>query len=72
MNEERNVGGGLTGVAKLTVSITITVIACLAILLVFDIIPESVFSEAVQKVALLAVIVALAGGALALVARIGK
>jgi len=70
--DEQKSGGGLTGIARLAVSITVMLVACLAILLVFDVIPEAVFSDTLQKVLLLAVIVGLTIGALALIARIGK
>jgi hypothetical protein len=70
--EEQKPGGGLMGSIKVIVSLTILLIAGLAVLLVFDVIPEDMFSESVQRVALLAVIVGLATAALALIARIGK
>lgn len=71
MQEEKS-GSGLIGIYKLMGSITVMVVAGLAVLLLFDVIPDSVFSEGVQKVLLLAVIVALTTGVLALIARVGK
>jgi hypothetical protein len=70
--DERKSTGQLTAIAKLTVSITVTLVAGLAILLVLDIIPDTVFSEMVQRVLLLAVIIGLASVVLTLIARIGK
>ena len=70
--DEHRPGSGLTGIAKLTVSITVMLVAGLAILLVFDVIPEAVFSDTLQKILLLVFIVGLTIGALALIARIGK
>jgi hypothetical protein len=71
MNEE-NPNSGVIGLVKLIVSLTVMLVAGLAIALVFDVIPESVFSEGVQKVGLLALIVGLAAAALVLVSRVGK
>ena len=65
-------GTGLTGLIKLIVSLTVLLVAGLAVLLVFDVIPESVFTEGVQKVGLLVVIVGLATAVLTLITRIGK
>ncbi|HUF72932.1 MAG TPA: hypothetical protein VMR74_08540 [Gammaproteobacteria bacterium] len=70
--EEHKLGSGLTGIAKLTVSITVVLVAGLAILLVFEVIPEDVFSDTLQKILLLVFIVGLTISALALIARIGK
>lgn len=70
--EEQRPGTGLIGLTKLIVSLTVLLVAGLAVLLVFDVIPDTVFSEGVQKVGLLVVIVGLAVAALALIARIGK
>lgn len=70
--EEQKPGSGLMGSIKVIVSLTILLVAGLAVLLVFDVIPQDMFSESVQRVALLAVIVGLATAALALIARIGK
>lgn len=70
--EEQKRGSGLMGSIKVIVSLTILLVAGLAVLLVFDVIPEDIFSESVQRVALLAMIVGLATAALALIARIGK
>jgi len=62
----------MTGIIKLTASLTIIAIASLAVLLVFDVIPSGVFSEGVQKTVLLAVIAGLATVAVGFIARIGK
>ena len=70
--QEPESGSNLVGLIKLIVSLTVLLIAGLAILLVFDVIPDTVFSESVQKVGLLVLIVGLATAALALVGRIGK
>lgn len=70
--DEQKSGGGLTGILKLTASITVMLIAGLAILLVFDVIPEDVFSETLQRILMLVLIVGLTIGALAVIARLGK
>lgn len=65
-------GGGITGVLKLALSLTLVLIAGLGVLVVFEVIPQSVLSEGAQKIGLLAVIVGLTGAAVWLVTRIGK
>ena len=62
----------MTGMIKLTASIAILLVAGLATLLVFDIIPPSVFSTGVKKILLVAIIVGLTAGALAFITRLGK
>jgi len=62
----------MTGMIKLTASIAIVLVAGLATLLVFDIIPSDVFSSGVKKILLVAIIVGLTAGALAFITRLGK
>ena len=62
----------MTGMIKLTASIAIVLVAGLATLLVFDIIPPDVFSAGVKKILLVAIIVGLTAGALAFITRLGK
>ena len=64
--------GGLTSTLRLTVSIAVSLVAGLAILLVFDVIPDDIFSEGVQKIGLLVIIVGLASAAVTLISKIGK
>ena len=62
----------MTGMIKLTASIAILLVAGLATLLVFDIIPSDLFSTGVKKVLLVAIIVGLTAGALGFITRLGK
>ena len=62
----------MSGMIKLTAAIAILLVAGLAMLLVFDIIPPDVFSTGVKKVLLVGIIVGLTSGALAFISRIGK
>lgn len=62
----------MTGMIKLTASIAIVLVAGLATLLVFDIIPPDVFSTGVKKILLVAIIAGLTAGALAFITRLGK
>lgn len=62
----------MIGIAKLTASIAVLLLAGLATLMVFDIIPPDVFSEGVKKMLLTLVIAGLAAGALAFIMRLGK
>lgn len=62
----------MTGMIKLTASIAIVLVAGLATLLVFDVIPADVFSTGVKKILLVAIIVGLTAGALAFITRLGK
>lgn len=62
----------MTGMIKLTASIAIVLVAGLATLMVFDIIPPDVFSDGVKKVILVGIIVGLTTGALAFIIRLGK
>ena len=71
MSEQKS-ESGLTGTLRLVLSIAVIVTAGLAVLFVFDIIPEEIFGEGVQKLGLLTVIVVLAGAAVALISRVGK
>ena len=69
---EKKPEGGFTSTLRLTVSMAVSFIAGLAILLVFDVIPDDIFSEGVQKIGLLVIIVALASAAVTLISKIGK
>jgi len=62
----------MSGMIKLTASIAILLVAGLAILLVFDIIPPDVFSTGVRKVLLVGIIVGLTSGVLAFISRLGR
>lgn len=62
----------MSGMIKLTASIAILLVAGLAILLVFDIIPPDVFSTGVKKVLLVGIIVGLTSGVLAFISRLGR
>jgi hypothetical protein len=62
----------MSGMIKLTASIAILLVAGLATLLVFDIIPPDVFSTSVKKILLVGIIVGLTAGALAFISRLGK
>ncbi len=62
----------MTGIIKFTASIAVVLVAGLAMLLVFDVIPPDVFSVGVRKIVLTGIIVALTAGALAFIMRIGR
>lgn len=62
----------MTGIIKLTASIAILLVAGLATLLVFDVIPSDIFSTVVRKILLVAIIVGLTAGALAFISRLGR
>ena len=62
----------MTGMIKLMASIAILLVAGLATLLVFEVIPPDVFSAGVKKILLLGIIVGLTAGALAFITRLGK
>jgi hypothetical protein len=62
----------MSGMIKLTASIAILLVAGLAMLLVFDIIPPDVFSTGVKKILLVGIIVGLTSGALAFISQLGK
>ena len=62
----------MTGMFKLTASIAVILVAGLATLLVFDVIPPDVFSAGVKKILLVGIIVGLASAALAFIFRLGK
>ena len=62
----------MSGMIRLTASIAILLVAGLATLLVFDIIPPHIFSTWVKKILLLGIIVGLTAGALAFISQVGK
>ena len=62
----------MTGIFKFSASIAILLVAGLATLLVFDVIPPDVFSVAVKKIFLTGAIVGLTAVALAFIMRFGK
>ena len=62
----------MTGTIKLTISIVVLLLAAMAILLVFGIIPAEFFGEATAKILLTAAIVGLAAAALTFIMRFGK
>ena len=62
----------MSGMIKLTASIAILLVAGLAMLLVFDIIPPDVFSTGVKKILLVGIIVGLTSGALAFISQLGN
>lgn len=62
----------MTGMIKLTAAIAVVLVAGLATLLVFDVIPPDVFSAGVKKILLVGSIFALTTVALAFIARPGK
>jgi hypothetical protein len=62
----------MTGMIKLTAAIAVILVAGLATLLVFEVIPAEVFSAGVKKVILVGIIFALTAGALAFIIRPGK
>lgn len=62
----------MTGIIKLTASIAVLLVAGLATLLVFDIIPPDVFSIGVKKIVLASAIAGLTAVALAFIMRFGK
>ena len=62
----------MTGIIRLTASIAVLLVAGLATLLVFDIIPPDVFSNAIKKIVLTGAIASLTAIALAFIMRFGK
>ena len=62
----------MTGILKLTASIAVVLVAGLAALLVFDVIPPDVFSTAVKKIVLTGAIAVLTAVALTFIMRSGK
>ena len=62
----------MSGMIRLTASIAILLVAGLAMLLIFDIIPPDIFSNWVKKILLVGIIVGLTAGALAFISRVGK
>lgn len=62
----------MTGIIKLAASIAVVVVAGLATLLVFDVIPPDVFSNAIKKILLTGTIAVLTAMALAFIMRLGK
>lgn len=62
----------MPGMIRLTASIAILLVAGLAMLLIFDIIPPDIFSNWVKKILLVGIIVGLTAGALAFISRVGK
>jgi len=62
----------MTGILKLMASIAVVLVAGLAVMLVFDVIPPDVFGEAVRKIVLTGAIAALAALALAFISRSRK
>lgn len=62
----------MTAFYRLTASITIILVAVLAMALVFDAIPDEFFSEAVKRIVLAAVISVLTAAAVGFVVRVGK
>ena len=62
----------MTGNIRLTASIAVLLVAGLATLLVFDIIPPDVFSNAIKKIVLTGAIASLTAIALAFIMRFGK
>ena len=62
----------MTGIIKLTASIAVILVAGLAMLMVFDIIPPDVFSIGVKKIVLAMVIARLTAAAIAFIMRFGK
>ena len=62
----------MTGIIKLAASIAVILVAGLAMLMVFDIIPPDVFSIGVEKIVLVAVIAGLTAAAVAFIIRFGK
>lgn len=62
----------MTGIFKFTASIAVLLVAGLATLLVFDVIPPDVFSVGVKKIVLTGAIAGLTAVALAFIMRFGK
>ena len=62
----------MTGIIKFTASIAVLLVAGLATLLVFDVIPADVFSVGVRKIVLTGIIVGLTAVALAFIMRAGR
>lgn len=65
-------GDAMTGILRLMASIAVVLVAGLAVLLVFDVIPPDVFGKAVRQIVLAGAIAALAALALAFISRAGK
>ena len=63
---------GISGTLRIAASIAILLIAGLAVLMVFDIVPKETFTELTKKTALTAAIVGLAAVALGLVGRLKR
>jgi hypothetical protein len=64
-------GSGLAGSLKVIVGLCVLALALLAILLVLEVIPQSMFQEVITKVLLVAGIAAVASVALWVVMKIG-
>ena len=62
----------MEGIIKLMAAIAVILIAGLAMLMVFDIIPPDVFSVGVKKIVLATVITGLTAAAVAFIIRFGK
>jgi protein-S-isoprenylcysteine O-methyltransferase Ste14 len=62
----------MTGILRLTASIAVILVAGLAVLLVFDVIPPEVFSNAVKKIVLTGAVAILTAVALIFIMRSGK
>ena len=62
----------MIGIVKFTASVAVLLLAGLATLLVFEVIPPEVFSQGVKKTLLTLVIAGLTAGALAFIVRLGK
>ena len=62
----------MTGIIKFTASIAVILVAGLATLLVFDIIPPEYFSNAVRRIVLTGAIGVLTALAIAFIMRLGK
>ena len=62
----------MTGIFKFVATVAVLLVAGLATLLVFDVIPPDVFSEVVRKVVLSGAIAALTAVALVFIMRFGK
>jgi hypothetical protein len=64
-NEQR--GSGVTATLRLVSALAIALLALIALLFVFDVIPRDALKDIVTKVFLVALIVGVAAGAIALV-----
>ncbi|MGB5306171.1 MAG: hypothetical protein WBO06_09870 [Gammaproteobacteria bacterium] len=71
-NDPHTGSSGLFGVAKLIAATVIVLIAGLAVLVLFDVIPGDVFGTFAKKALLTASILLLASAAIALLMRSGK